>query len=455
MKGLRGKMKRSLVIYLGFMVLLLLAGCQNGGQDASKDVGKDAGEPDPEAVDESVFDEPVTLTLWNKAMGIIDQEKADELFAPALEKYPNLTIEMLQDVNIEEMMAAGTAPDLIATSNYSLLQEIDRELAGDMSDFFEAKGIPLDQFNPAIVENLNHFAELTGKPGAIYGMPVSMNQGVLAYNKDIFDQFGVSYPEAGMTWDEVIELSKQVTGNVGGTDYIGLSTGGPQMLTRPRSLSVVDENGKAAINTPEYTEVFKQLEQLYKIPGVINGDQYNYDFNFFMEERRLAMAPYWFAAFTSRIPILEEAGVNWGLTSFPTTSEHPDLGREIDYHLFLVPETAKNREAAMQAVAELVTEEAQTYLGKEVLRLSVLDNEDVRNAYAEGAGLYDQEELNEVFSVDPAPTPTPTLYDGEIYSILGEAQRKLAVDKVDINTVLREAEEEADAKIQELQEKES
>lgn len=46
-------MKRSLVIYLGFMVLLLLAGCQNGGQDASKDVGKDAGEPEPEAEEEA------------------------------------------------------------------------------------------------------------------------------------------------------------------------------------------------------------------------------------------------------------------------------------------------------------------------------------------------------------------------------------------------------------------
>lgn len=430
---------------------MLLVGCQNGVQDASSEEndGKESA-----AVDESVFDEPVTLTLWNKAMGIIDQEMADELFAPALEKYPNLSIEMLKDVNIEEMIASGKVPDLIATSNYSLLEQIDMELTGDMSEFFETSGLSLDQFNPAIVENLNSFAELTGKPGAIYGMPVSMNQGVLAYNKDIFDQFGVSYPESGMTWDEVIELSKQVTGNLGGTDYIGFSPGGPQIMSRPRSLPVVDENGKATINTPEYQEIFRQLEQLYQMPGVVNEEQYNYNFNFFMEERRLAMVPYWFAAFTSRIPIMEDTGVNWGLTSFPTTSENPDLGREIDYHLFLVPETAQNREAAMLAVAELVTEEAQTYLGKEVLRLSVLDNEEIRGAYAEGAGLYDQDVLEAVFSVEPAPTPTPTLYDAAIYSILGEAQRKLAIDKVDINTVLREAEEEADKKVQELQEKE-
>ncbi|GIN74314.1 hypothetical protein J14TS2_47890 [Bacillus sp. J14TS2] len=444
-------MKKSLVVYLGFMVLVLI-GCQNGAQDTSGD-DNDANEA--EVVDESVFDEPVTLTLWNKAMGIIDQEMADELFAPALEKYPNLSIEMLKDVNIEEMIASGKVPDLIATSNYSLLEQIDMELAGDMSEFFETSGLSLDQFNPAIVENLNSFAELTGKPGAIYGMPVSMNQGVLAYNKDIFDQFGVSYPESGMTWDEVIELSKQVTGNVGGTDYIGFSPGGPQIMSRPRSLPVVDENDKATINTPEYQEIFRQLEQLYQMPGVVNEEQYNYNFNFFMEERRLAMVPYWFAAFTSRIPIMEETGVNWGLTSFPTTSEHPDLGREIDYHLFLVPETAENREAAMLAVAELVTEEAQTYLGKEVLRLSVLDNEEIRGAYAEGAGLYEQDVLDDIFSVEPAPTPTPTRYDADIYSVLGEAQRKLAIDKVDINTVLREAEEEADKKVQELQEKEN
>ncbi|WP_062106754.1 ABC transporter substrate-binding protein [Bacillus niameyensis] len=448
-------MKKSLVACFALVFMLVLVGCQSGpvqGEDAADKTGTDKVNEAAEPVEseDNLLDEPVTLTLWNKAMGIINDEVSAEMFAPVHEKYPNVTIEILEDVNIEDMMAAGKVPDLIATSNYYLLEHIDMGLAGNMAEFFETHGIALSQFNPAIVENLSTFAEMQGVPGAIYGMPVSMNQGVLAYNKDIFDQLGVPYPEQGMTWKEIIDLSRQVTGNFGGTDYIGFSPGSIQTMTRPQGLAVVDDDENVIINTPEYKAAFELLDELYKIPGVVNGEEYNYNMNFFMEERRLAMIPYWFAAFTSRIPIMEETGLNWGLTSFPTTPDNPNLGREVDYHLFVVPEMAKNREAALKVVSELITEEAQSYLGKEVLRLTVLDNEDVRNSYAEGSGLYEQEQLDQVFSVEPAPTPRPTMYDRDVYSILGEAHRKLAVEKQDINTVLREAEEEANNKVQEL-----
>lgn len=452
-------MKQRVFILVISLFLLLLVACQgeevqnpvdeNGSNTEQNNTTEQGGE-DAEEEESSILNEPVTLTLWNRAMGIINNEVAEQMFKPVLDKYPNVTIEVLENVNIEEMIATGEVPDLIATSNYYLLDHMLMELAGDVSEFLERDGFSLDALNPAIVENLEVFAEINGTPGAVLGIPVSMNQGVLAYNKDIFDAFGVPYPEPGMTWEEVIELSRQVTGHMGGTDYIGFSPGGVQTISRALSLDVVDENDEANIHTPEYQMIFEWLEELYNIPGVVNGETYNYNFNFFMEERRLAMIPYWIAAFTSRIPLMEETGLNWGITSFPTTSDNPGLGREIDYHLFVIPETAKNREAAIKVASELMTEEAQIYLGREVLRLTVLDNDEVRKAYGEGSGLYEQEELEAVFSVQPSPTPRPTIYDREIYGILGEAQRKLAVEKMDVQTVLREAQEEATTKVREM-----
>lgn len=45
--------------------------------------------------------------------------------------------------------------------------------------------------------------------------PVVNNTMSLYYNKDLFDKFGVSYPKDGMTWDEVLELNRQLDKNGG------------------------------------------------------------------------------------------------------------------------------------------------------------------------------------------------------------------------------------------------
>ena len=47
--------------------------------------------------------------------------------------------------------------------------------------------------------------------GVQYGFPLSLQINVLFYNKNIFDGFGVSYPQDAMTWDEFIETAKRVT----------------------------------------------------------------------------------------------------------------------------------------------------------------------------------------------------------------------------------------------------
>lgn len=162
------------------------------------------------------------------------------------------------------------------------------------------------------------------------------------------------------------------------------------------------------------------------------------------------MIPYWVAAYTTRIPVMNEAGLNWDVTTFPTFEDRPDLGREIDYHLFVVPETAENRLAALRAVEELVTEETQSYLTSELGRLTVLDDPDIRELYASEMGAYNGKNLDGIFEIDPAPAPEPTPYNSPVYAILREAQDRIALEGMDINTALRQAEEEANTTIEEI-----
>ncbi len=225
---------------------------------------------------EDALEESVHLTVYNTSMGITDNDVLKELFAPVLDQYPNVTVELLQDVNIEEMMATGEVPDLIATSNPNIYRFLEMELAGDLSEFFDERGIDVNKFNPAIVEDLELFADIMDTPGAIYGMPVSMNQGILAYNKDIFDQFGVPYPEDGMTWGEITDLAQRVTGTIDGIDYIGIDPGAVITLIRSRSLPIVNEEGEADFSSDEFQNIFSTLEDIYRIPGIVDHEEETY-----------------------------------------------------------------------------------------------------------------------------------------------------------------------------------
>lgn len=46
--------------------------------------------------------------------------------------------------------------------------------------------------------------------GKLEAMPLLENVFVLAYNKDMFDQFGVEYPTADWTWDDLAEAAKSL-----------------------------------------------------------------------------------------------------------------------------------------------------------------------------------------------------------------------------------------------------
>lgn len=442
---------------LFFMVLLV--GCQakdettnpNEGSPPENEQQTPANNPadddneSPSGDEEDILEQPVTLTLWNRAMGLINDDLVQEFFAPVYEKYPNVKIQLIEE-DINDMIASGRVPDLVASSNYYLLEHIHDELAGDMSDFIEERGIDLGIFNSAVAENLQLFGDLTNNPGAIYAMPVSMNHGVLIYNKEVFDKFGVPYPHAGMTWNEIIDLGERVTGTIDGIGYIGFDATGARVLTRAKGLSSVDENGEININTdPGYKEIFEMLYKLYQIPGIVDqaGERYTYGMDFFMKERRLAMFPYWLINVHSRISIMEETGIDWDITTFPAFEETPGLAREVDYHVLAVPSMAENREAALRVLEEVVSEDMQRYLSEKVARLTVLDNEEIRFSFARDSGAFAEKNLEEVLKTQPSPGPRPTIYDQEIYKVLDNIQRKMALEGLDVNTALREGHEEA------------
>lgn len=426
----------------------LLAGCSSGGG-----AGTTANNTEtPKPVKEELYNnEPVTLRFYSHNAGILNDADLETLIGnPVKAKYPNITIELIKGTNLDKMIAAGEVPDIIATSNYYLHDVLQMGLGSDLNQWIKSQNVDLNRFEPETINVMKKF----GKNGEMFGIPYAMNYGVVAYNKDIFDKFGVPYPKDGMTWNQILDLARQVTRADQGTQYIGIDLQDPPLLTRAYSLPVVDEKQEKAVLTSDgYKKVFGIYQQLYDIRGVVDSNKkYTYGIDAFLKDQKVAMFPYWISALTARLPQLKEPGkdFNWDVVSFPSFDDRPGLGREIDFHLAMIPPTSNNKKAAFAAIQALITNEAQLAMNKTGSRLSALSDPAIRKQFAADAKLYDGKNLQGIFAVKPAPLPEATAYDVKSYGFLKEGIKSMVNEGKDINTALRESNEKADKYIQEM-----
>src|SRR5690606_8351118 len=142
----------------------------------------------------------------------------DEYFAKAVkEKYPDITLKLTKETNIDKLLAAGTPPDIVAVSNTALNEYYERDYPEDLTEMITRFKIDLNKFEPSIINTLRGLAGGKG----IHGLPYGMNYGAMMFNKDIFNKFGVPYPNEVITWEEYLDLAKRLTRKDGNDQYIG------------------------------------------------------------------------------------------------------------------------------------------------------------------------------------------------------------------------------------------
>lgn len=404
----------------------------------------------PEAKPKSGYqNETVKLTIHNYQAGFNDRELEKYITKPIQAKYPNISFELLTAKSPEDLAASGVVPDLVATSNVFVKYMLDLGFGEDMQARIKSDNINLTALEPEVMNELKRF----GAKGEMYGLPISMNYGVMLYNREIFDKLGIAYPKDEMTWSQTLELAKRLTRTDGGIRYVGVAMGAPQGMVRQYSLPVVDDKlEKSTVNTEGFKKIFSFLRQLYDMDGYLGPNkEFNYGFNEFIKDQTLALNPNWIAGVTDSLAQLEKDGKSfrWDMVSYPAFDDKPKLGRQVDFHLFMVPPTAKNKDAAYEVMKALLSEETQTAMNK-AGRLTVLKNPEMKKSYAADSNVYNGKNLAGIFKVSPAPAPMSTNYDTKIYSILQESNTEMAQKNVDVNTALRIAEEKANKHIQEM-----
>ena len=204
--------------------------------------------------------EAVTLRLWmwDDAQQPAMRAMADEYEA----SHPNVTIEIScqADVSglnqrIQATIGTSDAPEIFFM-NYNLAAEyIPLGIVADLTPY----GIDQSDLASGIVNAYT-------VDGKVYAVAKDTDSYAVFYNKALFDQAGVPYPEASWTIADFCETAKKTTsdGVVGWTGstsdrvwYNFIWSNGGQIYS--------EDGTAAAINTPQSAEVIQMLMDLLSL----------------------------------------------------------------------------------------------------------------------------------------------------------------------------------------------
>lgn len=197
------KLRKETAVLLAGIMAVGLTAC--GGTQEKKDQG-----------------DKQKLVIWS--WGADEEKKSRETMVEAFQKaHPEIEVEHsviptadhVWDQKMTAALSAGTGPDVIQMSPdyYGLYTEYYE----DLNPYVEKEGIDLSS---VITDGmLDPYYRPDGK---LEAMPLLENVFVLAYNKDMFDEFGVEYPTSDWTWDDLAETAKKFAGGEGADATYGL-----------------------------------------------------------------------------------------------------------------------------------------------------------------------------------------------------------------------------------------
>ena len=296
-------MRRRLLVLLAALGLLASA-CTGGDDNESATTGETATGP-------------VTLTFWH---GYSDYE-ADWLNA-ALDtwntEHPDIQIEPLfvnNDKALQKLTVAlqgGEPPDITYQYGSSLPQVAPAPGLVDLTAWTQQPDVNWEDFIPGARDA----ATFEGK---VLGVPALVDNLAIVYNKTLFDEAGVEYPNADWTWDDLRSAAKALTDpaqKVFGFSYpMDASEDSvwhyDPLLWQNGGSILTDDNTQAAFNSPEGVEALDVLR------GMAVDDE-----SVFLD---LQNSPYTGLFNSGKIAMLETGP--WDLGSFP----------DVDYGVEILP----------------------------------------------------------------------------------------------------------------------
>lgn len=397
-------------------------------------------------------DEPAELVFYSN--GRDSEEAFNDRFGDAVrEAFPHYTIKYIQRVpeqtDVSNLLSTNTTFDIVFDSVGSFNSSVlEYELGEDLTDLIKKHNVDLSNIEPSLLDAAKAMGD-----GKLVGLPVENSTKVVYYNQDMFDHYGVDYPTDGMTWSEFHDLAQKLNQSEDGQYITGYSPSENHMIIQtPFSLPLIDpETNKSTFNDPRWRTIIEtELLQFAQNPIYQEAMKLNNDRIFrlpqFTQDHLVAMYPE-----GQLLPIvLQEdlSSFNWDMVAMPTYEELPGVGYQ-SYPTYLAVTTiSQNKDAAMKVLEFLISEDYQTEMSKKG-NMTVLMDEEIQKMMGQES-FFNDKNYGAFFYNQLAPIPEKSVFDTKVnaYQTVTKRFSDLARGEVDINTVLREAEEEVNQLIQ-------
>ncbi len=236
---MKSKVKKIMLISLCIVMLVVpLVGC--GGDD--KNV---AGEDGEEIV--------LTFGLWDKYQEPVLREIADKFE----EENPNIKIDIQLTpfsqywTKLEAAATGEVLPDIFWINGPNVVKYATNGLLLPIDDKVEKDKLDLSVYPQGLID-------LYTVEGKLYGLPKDWDLTALWYNKKIFDEKGIEYPNENWTWDDMVEAARKLTDKSKGIYGIAARPDTQEGLynTIPQcgGFIISDDRTKSGYDTPEAIE---------------------------------------------------------------------------------------------------------------------------------------------------------------------------------------------------------
>lgn len=436
MKANRKKAVAIVSVATMLSALPLLSACSNGG-------GANAGGGNGDETKGGKSKDPVELVFYSpQAPRTVEQfmkERGNDIQA----KFPDYKITFVpyaKGTETADLIASGQPIDIVMSTTSTINEIVDYGLQYDISELIKKHKYDLSRLEPSVVQFMRDYSG-----GGMYGLPVSSDIFTLFYNKNLFDKFGVPYPQEGATWDDIYDLAKKMTRIDGGTQYYGLTMSVSHMLNNnqmsapfydPKTNTVMLEDDK-------FKTVVNQLSRFFQIAGNDKAATLMSKWQDYFRKDQVAAMMAWYGVGLLDTPV----DFQWDVISMPYFKEAMGVAPQFVPSYMEIASISKHKDEAFEVLAYLTSDEYQLKKSKEGVQ-TVLKSQEVRKAFAQNQQTYSGKNLKP-YNPDKAAAITPkdklsSIASGKAYT----AFQKIATGQSDVNTALREAAEAAKQEIE-------
>lgn len=383
-------------------------------------------------------DDAVRLVVLQDRADFNEEQFERWIAEPVRRKHPHLSMDFRVNIGgsqeLQYLISKGQFPDIVLTSLSGILEHRSLQTAQNLVPLISHHRFALEPFyQTALAAIRNGSGE-----DELYALPLSIDFHALFYNQDLFNERQREAPVDGMTWEEVIALSKSFGRH-------GLASPGIPVLASQYALPYTSERtGRADIHTDEWIRVLqvnhaiKTIEHNKKASNAL-----------FVEWRNTGMM----ASSSRRLADLENAherglAMNWDLVQYPSYPERMDVGPGVSGHFMLISTFSKHQEEAFRVLSVVTGVENQLEMARSGIP-SAWDDSRMSENFAQDHALWPGKHYEGAFKSRPAEPYRMTLYDPSVIPALLEASQRLADGVEDVNTIFRIAQEMADQQIEE------